>query len=92
MAKHNCHEWKYCSYLKSKINIVNVLTTLVMKDVIVIMKTGVLNEAVWLFFMKAIWSMAGYTPVFSNGLIYVGIYYNNYSGVKVEEWIENTSS
>ncbi len=92
MTKHGCRGRKYRPYLKGKVNIVNVLATLAMKNVIATMETGVLNEAAWLSSVKAIWSMAGYTPVFSNDPIYVEIFHSDYSGVKVEEWIENTSS
>ncbi len=92
MAKHGRRGRKYCPYLKGKVNIVNVLATLVVKDVIATVKTGVLDEAAWLSSVKAVWSMAGYTLVFGDGPIYVGICYSDYSGVEVEEWIENTSS
>ncbi len=85
MAKYDCRGRKYRPYLKGKVNIVNVLATLTAKDVITTVETEVLNKAVWLSSVKTVWSMAGYTPVFDDDSIYVGICHSDYSGAEVEE-------
>ncbi len=77
-------------YIRGNVDEELALTALAPKDVVGAVFDEVVNERTYCSSIKAVWTMANFTPIANAGPIVFGVAHSDYTDAEIEEWIEST--